>query len=204
MNPVATQSSRYPVQQLDWHHVTLPDYCVQLFHDFLTDPGRSYEEQSYHAEFKVPQPVSQSLTTYAETLLLYYRRAYARIHDLWLEHHRALDTMLQRPTGMFLTDAWHHLQTLVSPQHLEIILRRDLARAKEGDRLELDNFANTFAYYVHKRENELWITRYKGELGYELPAVAAPLFEAHDPYAFLEDHRAYEFRGVQRYTAIEE
>ena len=158
------------------------------------DPTWDYCNQPYHAEFEVPQPERQRLQSYADDLLVYYKRVHHRIHALWLQHYPELDA--QDPTRQ--GSAYQCLHTLASPERIEITLKRDVARAKEGDRLALNNERNTFAFYIYTQGDELWVTRYEGDSGYGLPEEAAPLFKAYNAYAFLADHQTYGFRDVLR------
>lgn len=189
--------NRYPVKTWDWIFVDHPHYCArQLFYDLLKDPKLDYYDQPHYEEFRLPAPERQTLTALVDELLVYYRRVYARVQDLWLQHYKKIH-LEHEPTGCRAA-GFRLLQTLRSPQHVEIQLRLDLALIKEGDRIDFSGYRNTQAYYVYQNQptQELCVVKYVDSYGYVLPEEAAPLFYQYNQYAFMEDHQTYSFRDI--------
>lgn len=150
----------------------------------------------------MPDPERQTLASFVEELLVYYRRVYARVQDLWLQHYQKIYLKHDTPRGPNTCQSvgLRYLEALKSPHHVEIQLRRDLASIKEGDRIDFSGYRNSEAYYVFKNEftSELCVVKYGDDYGYVLPEEAASLFNKYNQYAFMEDHQTCYFRNISK------
>lgn len=187
--------NRFPVTTWNWSHVGHPEYTLQLFELEVS--------QSVKTDFYLPRTTGESMKSFADHVLSYYRRVHQRIHELWLQHYVTLDAKYASSATKSARDsydegAYRVLQKLIAPEQLDIQLRLALTKMKEGDRVILDDYRNVHAYYVFRESEsqELWLTPYLEDYGYRLPEEAAPLFFRYNQHAFLVDHHTFGFRRI--------